>query len=201
MKVARALVLLALGSTLLTPTSTASAADAAPLPNRATTTDTTGDVTYVRRVGDQVLPGGAAKNRAMGDIRTVQVTHTATTVRVLIKYVELNRVGSDHFHVAQIRTPQRSYEVDLYATTGHWRGDPTLYRANGTSPRCTLSWRIDYAANTTTITVPRSCLGNPAWIRAGAAMSNTYGDKRFADDGLTYRPAASTLVLGPRLYS
>lgn len=199
MKIARALVLVALGCALVAPLATASAAGTATLPNRATTTDTTGDVAYVRVIDDQVLPGGVAKNRAMGDIRTVQVTHAAT-VRVLIKYVELNRVGRDHFHVVQLRTPRRSYEVDLYATTGRWRGDPTLYTANGTSPRCTLAWKIDYTANTAVISVPRRCIGSPTWIRAGAGMSNTYGDKRYADDGLTYRSATSSLTLGPKLY-
>ncbi|MCX6396238.1 MAG: hypothetical protein NTV23_07110 [Propionibacteriales bacterium] len=200
MKLARALALATLGCALLVPV-TASVAQSASLPNRATTTDTTGDIVFVRVAGDQVLPGGAAKKRTMGDIRTVQVTHTKTAIRVFIKYVELNRVGVDHFHVVQFRTPTRSYEVDLYATTRAWRGDPALYTASGSSPRCTLAWKLDYDLNTALISVPRSCVGNPTWIRAGAGMSNTYGDKRYADDGLTAQPAGRTLTLGPRLYS
>lgn len=201
MKVARALTLVALASTLIVPVNVATAAESVTKPNRATTTDTKADVSYVRVVDDEVLPGGPAKGRSMGDIRTVQVAHTASTVRVLIKYVELNRIGVDHFHVVQLQTPKRRYQVDLYATARAWRGDPTLYAANGTGPRCSLSWKIDYVANTALIVVPRSCIGRPAWIRAGAAMANTYGDKRYADDGLTFKPAANSLVLGPKLYS
>lgn len=201
MKSARALALLALGTALLVPISSATATEAVTRPNRATTTDARGDVTYVRILdGDVVQPGGPAPTRTMGDIRTVQIKHASTTVRVLIKYVQLNRVGRDHLHVTQIRTPRRTYEVDLYATTGAWRGKPMMYTTAGTAPKCALSWKIDYDLNTALIVIPRKCLGYPTWIQGGGGMSNSYGQKRFADDGLTARPASGALVLGPRLY-
>lgn len=201
MKSARALALLALGSALLVPISSATASESVTRPSRATTTDAKGDVTYVRILeGDVVEPGGPAPTRKMGDIRTVQIKHASTSVRVLIRYVELNRVGTDHLHVTQIRTPRRTYEIDLYASTRAWRGTPLIYTTGSTAPKCALSWKLDYDLNTALIVIPRKCLGYPTWIRGGGGMSNTYGPKRFADDGLTAAPAGSSLVLGPRLY-
>jgi hypothetical protein len=63
-----------------------------------------------------------------------------------------------------------------------------------------MTWKIDHQAKTVQIVISRSCLGNPAWIRAGAGMTNTYGENRYDDDGLTAAPAGQDLVLGPKLY-
>ncbi len=38
-----------------------------------------------------------------------------------------------------------------------------------------LSHHIDYTANTVTMSVPRSCLGRPGWIKAGAASVRLAG--------------------------
>lgn len=169
----------------------------APLPSRATTTDVAGDV---RVIGPNGV-GAKAPTRRMGDVRTVQITHTRTAVKLRMTYVALGRVGTDHLHVFAIRTPRRSYEVQVYATAGSWKGTPVLFARNGATPRCAISRNIDYPRRTITVSVPRKCLGTPRWIQAGGGMSASYNGARYADDGLTAKPPASTLVLGPKLYA
>lgn len=197
MNVARSLVVLAITAACLVP---ANADATVGRPTTATTTDTTHDVTYEIVNGDQVQPGGAAPQRAMGDLHVVKVTQSRTAVRFDTTFVELNRVGTDHLHVYQIKTPRQTYVVDLYATTGAWGGSAAIFGLNGSAPKCKMAWKINYTANTVMLSVPRSCLGNPAWIQAGAGMTSAYGHKRYADDGLTADPAGNNLTLGPKLY-
>ncbi|MET3961702.1 hypothetical protein ABIE44_001636 [Marmoricola sp. OAE513] len=202
MKSSRAVVLLALVAALALTGGTAGAATSTKKPSGATTYDKAGDVYFTTTVaGSLQVPGGKATKQRNGDIRTVRVKHTATQVRVRLRYVELARSGTQHLHVVQLTTSKKkAYEVDLYAGPGAWRGVGELVDARGASKRCALKWDLDYRANTALIVVPRSCIGRPGWIRAGAGTTSMSGDTRYADDGLSARKPGSVLALGPKLY-
>jgi hypothetical protein len=199
MNVLRPLVLIALAAALAVPAGTAGATTPPAHPDTATTTDAVGDVTSVRTVGDVIVSSPAPKH-ANGDIKTVKVTHTATSVRILTRFVDLGRIGSEHVHYYRIKTPTRSYEVGLIAKPGAWRGKATL-RRSGKAAACAMSWKIDYDLNSVLLVVPRRCVGTPTWIRAGAGTFTVYGDTQYEDDGRSSTPTQGALVLGPRLYS
>lgn len=202
MKSSRVMLLLALVAALALAGGTATAVTSATKPSGSTTYDRSGDVYFTTTVAGMVpVPGGKATKQRNGDIRTVRVKHTATQVRVRLRYVELAKSGTQHLHVVQLTTSKkRSYEVDLYAGPGAWRGVGELVTGSGATKRCALKWNLDYKANTALIVVPRSCIGKPGWIRAGAGTTSMSGDTRYADDGLTAKKPGQALVLGPKLY-
>lgn len=199
MKHARLLAVLTLVAALVTPMASANGAPGKP--HTATTTDATGDVRFVTfRDGDTITGRGTAPRRTQGDVRTVRVEHTGSVVRVSLRYVELTRTGTDHQHVAQIKTPKREVVVAVAAKPGSWNGTASIFTSTGSRMKCALTWKLDYQANTALIVVPRTCLGNPTWIRAGAGMSNTAGQTRYGDDGLTAGTPGNGLRLGPQLF-
>lgn len=193
MKLVRTIVVLTVGAVLALPT--AAHADTSP------SVDAHGDVQSIPIDGDDTASPAAAPNRAQGDITGVKVTHATNTVRVLVRFRELNRTGPLHSHQFLFKTATRKRWVSLDAGTGHWAGKPTTYNGSGTKVRCAVSRTIDYNKNTVLVVVPRSCLGKPRWVRAGAGTITTYSDKLYYDDG--FAPNGSfddELVLGPRVY-
>jgi len=131
-----------------------------------------------------------------GDVRRVTVAHTSGRLVVKLKYAELSRTR--WFGVTLVRTSSgKLFEVDLVASKNlGWQGKLTVAAGNGSEIACSGADRkVDYAVNTVRISVPRSCLGDPRWVKVGVAhvrfvsQSRIFGDDAFSSnvgDNLTF---------------
>lgn len=159
-----------------------------PAPSSAevtTRTEPSGDVRYVG-MDDEGGYGGTSTGipaRRQGDITQVRVNHTATDVRALVRFRQLNRTGSQHTHWLVFRSPGVRLDVFLQAEPGHWQGSTLLYR-NNEQVRCRTSRQISYRGNWVRFVVPRACLGNPDRVRVSAEASISAGAHLFYDKAL-----------------
>lgn len=191
MKLIRCVAVLAATALLALPT--AAHADS------AVGLDAKGDVQYVTSADTSTAV--AAPDRTQGDISAVKITHGANKVRVLLRFRELNRAGFIE-HDFYFRTASRVRTLSVESETGSWSGRATMRNGRGTKVRCNLTRTIDYSANTVLVVVPRTCLGDPRWVRVGAGTISTYdGSKIFYDDGgRPAGPLGDNLTLSPRVY-
>lgn len=139
-----------------------------------TTTDATGDAV--------ALSGGAASpNNQTADITSLRVTHSSSSVTVV---VGLRDLAANNWNlVTAVQTPKARYEV-LLADLGGSRY--AVLSNKGKAVKCKGLTKpdaaIDTAADALTLVVPRSCLGKPASVRVGAVMTAKQGDTPVADD-------------------
>lgn len=191
MKLIRCVAVLAATALLALPT--AAHADS------AVGLDARGDVQYVTSTDTSTVV--AAPDRTQGDISAVKITHGTNNVRVLLRFRELNRSGFIE-HDYLFRTANRVRILSIEAKAGSWNGRATMRNGHGIKVRCSVTRTIDYAANTVLVVVPRSCLGDPRWVRVGAGTITSYdGSKIFFDDGgRPAGPLGDNLTLSPRVY-
>jgi len=139
--------------------------------------------------------------RTEGDIVSTRVSHLDRKVRIKIKLAALSRTGRgwDFYYV--LRTNIGKRYLDLDATRGRWAGKPRLTNANDKTVSCTgLSRSIDYVNDAVLVVIPRSCLGNPRWVRVGIGSIGLGSTKVFVDDARTQGNIYNLPVLGPRVY-
>jgi hypothetical protein len=137
---------------------------------------------------------GAAPRQKVDDVLRVRLRHTVSTVTVRMRFHDLARVGSAHRYEIVYRTPDRKRSVELLAGPGHWSAKAYFGDTFDTLPCRDLGHRIDYAANTLTVRVPRRCLGTPPWVRFqirnfwwGDSVIPTYFDNPHHDGLETYQ--------------
>jgi hypothetical protein len=117
-------------------------------------------------------------------IRTV-VAHRRHNVVLRLKFADLQRRGAK-LQLATIRTDTKTdgvYGLTLISGPGM----VMVFLDNTEGPaRCYgLGYRISYHRNLVQLSVPRSCLGNPRWIRAGQGVIGLVGKGNvYVDDGL-----------------
>jgi hypothetical protein len=142
----------------------------------------------------------AAPSRAQADLLSTTVTHSAKTVRFTMKFRSLNRTGTGLIFNFFIRTPRTTRILAISAHRGDWRGAASVLDEPTTSPvACHVTYTIDYTHNLVRGSVPRSCLGNPRWIRV-AFLSSSY-DTTSVDYSDQDRTAGNgDPVYGPRIY-
>lgn len=158
-----------------------------------------GDVRYVG-ADDEGGFGGSSTGiptRRQGDIVRLEVDHTATAVRALVRFRQLNRTGESHLHWLVFRSPGVRLDVFVQIEPGNWQGSTLLYR-NNKQVRCRTTATISYRGNWLRFGVPRACLGNPEWVRVSAETSITAGTHVFYDKALQRGGAyASPAPYGP----
>ena len=146
----------------------ASAASAATM----TIGDATGD-TYLGHYDEAsdtttYEPAGSQVNV---DLEKVVVKHKNRVVVAKASYTDLARSGQQFMYALRLRTNEglkRDVNVDTMFTGP--KGEVSLSKPNGNEVRCRgLSHDIDYAADTVTVEVPRSCLSAPRWVQAFTA--------------------------------
>ncbi len=161
---------------VIAPAAAASAAS-------TTVTDGTGDVwenTYNPDTSSDVwTPTESAYNT---DVVSTVIKHNADRVTVKMTYNDLQKQPdvsiSAVVNMRFDRGPRRFAFVD--ASPGSWRGSSQVFKDNaktGPAPvSCAgLSHTVDYAANTVTMSIPRTCLGSPRWIEANVLSRSTGG--------------------------
>ena len=148
----------------LTPLTVATAASAAEeRVSRVVLDDPTGDVWAI---GD----GEHAEWVSAGDVPTADVVravvrHGRHKVKVKMTFTNLRRVEPQHYSAALFSRRQYG-AVFVSAGPGRWKGRHELVDGNFANVKCPrLSHSIDYANEQITMSVPRSCIGRPNWVR------------------------------------
>lgn len=147
-----------------------------------THTDAVGDVVSFEGTTDTPAPA-----QVNGDIAWTKVRHKSRKIVLTTRYRDLDGSGYS-VHYFAIRTSKMTREVTLVTFPGHTGGKVMMSKPNGKNVRCHLTRLIDYTANTATVSVPRSCLGRPRWVKVGAAFAtspSTAFGSGFADDAGT----------------
>ena len=143
------------------------------------------------KAGDVFSPEGANGWTAEGsrpntDLRRVLVRHETRRVFVKAKYANLKKDIADEitFH-AYLRTDDRTLFHVLVHIDPHGLEDSYYLSryATSTTVECEgIRGETRFGANTTMLTVPRRCLGNPKWVRfQGKAESYLEVDGLFVD--------------------
>jgi hypothetical protein len=135
-----------------------------------------------------------------GDIVRTRVAHRDDRVRIRIEYRDLLRKGHrDDF--VRIRTDE-GLKRDIIVESGprNPRGRATMYRGLW-SFKCQVDHRKSFRDSVLVIDVPRSCLGNPSWVRFRAVTASTCcsGEQTFYDAALTSNEDEER-DLSPRVY-
>ena len=119
-----------------------------------------------------------------GDVISSTIKHNPRKVIATLRFRDLATTPEDlDIYGISLRTDKLNRDLSVIAADGLERGEHELDRPNGDTVRCRgVSHRIDYTANTVTMVVPRSCLGRPRWVKAGAfaARVPTLDDAAFS---------------------
>jgi hypothetical protein len=110
----------------------------------------------------------AAPQMRTGDVRRAAFRHRRSDVMVRQRFVDLRRVGRYTQHAVRLQTGSNLFrEAVVVAGPGSWGGTVEVFNRRG-RVECDARHRIDYRRETVLIRVPRSCLGEPARVRASA---------------------------------
>jgi hypothetical protein len=126
-----------------------------------TVTDSTGDV---RSFGDP-SPDPTITN---GDFEWVRYNHRLHRVVVHAKYVDLARPATSNsglYFASRMRTNEQIYRVTATFADGSMPAGETVVASRRRVVRCDTNHEIDYALNTIHVSIPRSCLSGPRWVR------------------------------------
>ena len=129
--------------------------------------DPRGDVVSIGEEAEDFSEGIPAPQRTDGDILSTEVEHTASQLRIRVEFARL------------VRGPKAAdYRLDAELTTnaGIWgleddMGGPgaqsrPILRVGEVPVRCAVDRSTDYANRSSTLTIPRTCLGDdPAWVQ------------------------------------
>lgn len=160
-----------------------------------TQVDAVGDVQQAPAKGTVAFT--PASDRADGDIAYTKVSHRKHVVRVKIVFRDLTHAGPNAEFV-RIKSNRLNREVDVFAYPGAWRGKAETSKFNGKKVRCNVRHSIDYVAHRVMINVPRSCLGNPRWVKV-AAGAGTYTDTLVYADDARAKSLPNYYVWGPKV--
>lgn len=161
-------------------------------------TDAAGDVTSFTYVDGSDPVVAEAPTRRRGDVRRVRLAHHES--RVVVRYSMRDALSSEYGLFYGIRTPQADYSLVRFRFAEG--KSVALTKGSSTKPiRCSgISWDIDHEAATVGMSIPRSCLGSPRWVRVGAGVATFAGDERsYWDDALRTGDNAD-IRLSSRLY-
>jgi hypothetical protein len=150
-------------------------------------TDAVGDV--YANVGE-VDTYAPAPDRAIGDVVSNTIKHKKRAVLLKLAYRDLANNGEINTHVFFIRTNNMVRTVRLYATSANPGGKAVMTKGNHDKKvRCHVRRHIDYTLNTAQVVVPRSCLGNPRWVKVGMGAvlfsGTTPADTTWIDDAMS----------------
>lgn len=168
--------------------------------------DAVGDVQYYSfndRTGKETGPDPDPANTDT-DVTSFGARHAAR--RVVLQATLRDITEASGAIVYRIRTDAHTYEAVQRLGTDRWMAPGfELARADRERPQdCTGVRRsVDRTTEQVMVSIPRSCLGLPAWVRAGAgAYSFSETPPTFTyrlDDALQDGAASERLTLGPRV--
>lgn len=136
------------------------------------------------------------------DVINVSVDHQA---RRVVLATTLNDITVDSgIVIYDIRTGTHNYWVMQRLGTDKSYPAFDFTRGNGRNVRCTGVQRsVDRDANVATVSIPRGCLGRPAWVRVGTGVMKADETDTsvtfFGDDALQDALNIDRLALSPRV--
>lgn len=140
-----------------------------------------------------------------GDITRTVINHGARKVRIKIVHRDLAKTGHllSMISVRSNKGRAAARNFVIVAAPGAYGGKVQVENATGQARSCRTTRTIDYAANTTVLEIPRSCLAYPKWVRVGVGVV-TSPDKFttvYLDDARTNGSVSGNeLVLSKRVY-
>jgi hypothetical protein len=161
--------------------------------------DKRGDVLLVPADAMSLDDARPAPGMAHTDILRTVIRHGDKRVAVRIKLAELRKTRGFRLQGIRVVTNESvRRNIAVGAWPGMARGEADMSRPNGRTVNCDgLNHRIDYSRNVVTVSVPRSCLSNPRWVRVGigTAWIKDSGDA-YVDEALR---AGTVSGYGPKL--
>jgi hypothetical protein len=151
------------------------------LPSSATYADPQGDVWRTTNSDQTQEEATPAPGVVATDVTRTRFQHLHSTVRLRTTFVDLERPAPPDAPVSDGSI--RYYQVFVYVATsdgngqyvtmeiGHkGAGKVTMHPFAGGRTPCATSHAIDYGKDWIRVGFPRSCLGDPAWVRLGAVV-------------------------------
>jgi len=127
-----------------------------------TNSDGTNDV-WVASVDSAGFTRAPGSNHA--DVTSVVLRHGAKRVVLTAKLAELTKRGAEVVLLGQFRTNTGLLrDAMLFGQVGIRSGYVEFSNRTGKAVLCDIAHKIDYAANTMMMSVPRSCLNNPSYV-------------------------------------
>ncbi|HWI42826.1 MAG TPA: hypothetical protein VNS81_04365 [Nocardioides sp.] len=154
--------------------------------------DAQGDVQLLADDGAVTVP---APDRVKGDVVRVKVVHG--TSRVSIRFTQ-RAAAPNHLYFYALRTAKADYELTR-SRVGR-DSDIRLTKAGKSKklPCDGIAWSLAKGSTIVTASIPRSCVGNPRWIRAGVGVLTLGPAGMYTDDGLQ-PDSFGDLTLSPRV--
>ncbi len=108
------------------------------------------------------------------DLKKSTLTHSESSLDLDAKYADLRRNAKGRFALTlEIRDNESDYTYGLVlARSGKPQGRASLSDDTGERVRCPdLDHKLSYGKESIALSIPRTCLGEPTWVRAriGAA--------------------------------
>ena len=126
----------------------------------ATIEDARGDMVKVREGATEGTPAPGA---TIADFKRTTLRHKDHVVVVRASFVDLARSGRRLTLWVNMRTGSgRYFTVGVQADRADWTGHTIFLTRRG--DECAMRHRIDYAANTIRVAVPRRCLDRPETV-------------------------------------
>jgi hypothetical protein len=127
-------------------------------------------------------------DRANGDVIASTVKHKRTKIIAQMAYRDLANVDGVNGHVFLIKSNKLTRVVTVVSLP-NVPSRVVVTKPSGKKVSCKAKRYLDYSLKTVTVKVPRSCLGNPRWVKVGMASvfmtGLTSSDTQYVDDALT----------------
>ncbi len=166
---------------------------------RLVTHDGTGDV-YEKGDGEVYAEVGTRTN---ADVVGSALRHTDRRVHASVRYADL--VAGDDRVITPVRvhaSTGKTYVLRVSAGPGEREGTARLLRYTGTGARTVrvacpgLQHSVSYADDLVSVSVPRGCLGSPAWVRYGGTVRTVDASGAVFTDALLGGDAVDDLYSG-----
>jgi hypothetical protein len=164
--------------------------------------DAVGDVVSI--VDDQDLDQSVAAPEYAGvDVVKTSVALGASRLRIGVRFRALER-AQPQFTAVRVRTPDGTFSM----TVERLGGKPTTSIGRGRKDvDCPgLAAEVDLGADTVTVSLPASCVGDPRWVQVGvgaAAILLVDGQPdegaAYADDAVRDGEVRDRIALGPKV--
>ena len=161
--------------------------------------------TNVDAAGDMVVLDGEtyspAPERRLNDVRSTTLTHGATRLQVVVRYADLAKTNWQALYV-QVNTNEAvRRNVFLDVNPPQWAGEIFMFNGGITTVPCSIRHRVDYDANTMSVSFPRRCASSPRWVRFTVASISDEGELIYFDDALSDAPDNDqNWTRSPRVY-
>jgi hypothetical protein len=139
--------------------------------------------------------------RTEGDIKSLSTNHGLDNVVIKASFAALTKNSQTRFFGARIVTNEGySRLAVVYFDADVPGGIAMLMNNAGDQVKCTVTKSIDFTANTIQVSVPRSCLSMPYWVRGGAQYLRMIDDThQYADDAFTTGTVPDLPALGQQM--